>query len=165
MLPKRRSTADDCAREVLDVVPSVMRLIRTEMRTHRALRLSVPQFRALLFVERSEGTSLNGVAEHLGLTPPSACKLVDGLQGRDFVTRTQSPADRRRVSLEITEKGRRALSDSRRETQKSLSQALAPADGGDLAVVVQSMAVLRRLFGSRGDSAGAGAHVPGARRS
>ncbi|MGA2378038.1 MAG: MarR family transcriptional regulator, partial [Spirochaetia bacterium] len=63
---------DECAREVLDVVPSVMRFIRTEMRSHRALDLTVPQFRSLVIIERAAGTSLTGVAEHLGLTPPSA---------------------------------------------------------------------------------------------
>jgi hypothetical protein len=37
---------------LLDVLPQVMRAIRAEMRSHRALGLSVPQFRALGFVRR-----------------------------------------------------------------------------------------------------------------
>src|SRR5208337_1289416 len=93
---------DECAREVLDVVPTVMRFIRTEMRSHRALELSVPQFRSLVYIERTAGTSLLGVAEQLGLTSPSACKLIDGLANRGMVTRGESPGDRRRVTLEIT---------------------------------------------------------------
>ena len=60
-------------------MPSVMRFIRTEMRSHRALALGVPQFRSLVLIERTAGTSLTGVAAQLGLTPPSASKLVDGL--------------------------------------------------------------------------------------
>jgi DNA-binding MarR family transcriptional regulator len=77
----------DCAREILDVKPVVMRFIRAEMRRHRAPGLSVPQFRTLVFIERSEGSSLGTVAEHLGLTPPSACKLVDGLRERRLIFR------------------------------------------------------------------------------
>jgi DNA-binding MarR family transcriptional regulator len=146
------NTAGECAREVLDVVPAVMRFIRVEMRSHRALGLSVPQFRALVFVERAGGASLAGVAEHLGLTPPSACKLVDGLQGRRLVTRRQHPKDRRRVTVAITQSGRRAVGDARRETQKSLTGILAAGDSRDLAAVTRSMGVLRRVFASGADA-------------
>jgi DNA-binding MarR family transcriptional regulator len=137
---------EECARELLDVVPSVMRFIRTQMRRHRALGLSVPQFRTLLFIERAGGTSLGSVADHLGLKPPSACKIVDGLEARELVTRMQSPQDRRRVNLGITPEGKRALGDARKETQKSLAGILAVIDRRDLMRVVQSLQILRGAF-------------------
>jgi DNA-binding MarR family transcriptional regulator len=137
---------EQVARELLDIVPSVMRFIRTEMRRHRALGLSVPQFRTLVFIERSGGTSLGSVAEHLGLTPPSACKIVDGLEARDLITRVQSPEDRRRVNLDITAEGKRAIADARRETHKSLSGILSGLDQRELAVITQSMEALRGAF-------------------
>lgn len=140
---------DECARELLEVVPSVMRFIRAEMRGHRAPSLSVPQFRALVFVERSTGVSLGGVAEHLGLTPPSTCKLVDGLEGRGLVTRTQSPEDRRRVAIELTAAGTRCVADARRETRKSLTGVLLALDAGSLAALTASMGMLRRVFVDR----------------
>jgi len=71
-----------CAREVLEAVPVVMRFIRAQMSSHRALDLSVPQFRSLVFIERNGGSSLGEVAENLGLTPPSASALINVLQGR-----------------------------------------------------------------------------------
>ena len=43
----------ETARQVLEVVPLVMRTVRTEMRRHRAHHLSVPQFRTLGFVAAS----------------------------------------------------------------------------------------------------------------
>ncbi len=140
---------DACARELLDVVPSVMRFIRAEMRRHRALSLSVPQFRALVFVERSGGTSLGAVAEHLGLTPPSACKLVDGLEGRGLVTRAHPPDDRRRIAIGITADGRHSLADARRETRKSLAGVLSALDAGSLEAITDSMGMLRDVFAER----------------
>ncbi|HUI69553.1 MAG TPA: MarR family transcriptional regulator [Spirochaetia bacterium] len=137
---------NECARELLDVVPSVMRFIRTEMRRHRALGLSVPQFRTLVYIERTGGTSLVGVAEHLGLTPPSACKIVDGLQGRQLITRTQSPEDRRMVTLQITSGGKQALADARGETQKSLTSVLSALSQHELLAVTRSMEILRTAF-------------------
>ena len=137
---------DECAREVLDVVPSVMRFIRTEMRGHRALELSVPQFRSLVFIDRAAGASLGGVAEHLGLTPPSTCKLIDGLSARGMVTRRESPGDRRRVTLEITAEGARALAGARSETQKSLALLLGSLGVEELSTVARAMSALRRAF-------------------
>ena len=67
MLP----VADQCAREILDVIPLVMRTIRAEMRRARGADLSVPMFRALNYVGGAEGASLSEVAAHLGVTLPS----------------------------------------------------------------------------------------------
>lgn len=137
---------DVCAREVLDVVPSVMRFIRAEMRGHRGPDLSVPQFRSLGFIERVAGTSLGGLAEHLGLTAPSASALIDGLSHRGLVRRLESPGDRRRLTLEITAEGSRVLASARDETQRSLSDRLAVLEGDELSEVTRAMSVLRRVF-------------------
>ncbi|MGA2615083.1 MAG: MarR family transcriptional regulator [Spirochaetia bacterium] len=137
---------EECARQLLEVVPSVARFIRTQMRSHRAMGLSVPQFRTLAFIERVGGASLGSVAEHLGLTPPSACKIVDGLEARELISRAQSSDDRRKVSLGITQGGKSALSDARRETLKSLADVLSAIDRDDLARVIQSMEALRGAF-------------------
>ncbi len=84
-------TADVCAEEVLEVVPSVMRFIRGEMRGSRRPDLSVPQFRALGHLRRNAGTSLSALAEYLGLTAASTSTLVDGLVRRQMVSREPSP--------------------------------------------------------------------------
>ena len=136
----------EVARELLEVVPTVSRFIRTEMRSHRALGLSVPQFRTLAYIERTGGTSLGSVAEHLGLTPPSACKIVDGLEARGLAVRMHFAGDRRRVNLQITPAGRRDLADARRETQKSLAKILSLLDSQDLGRIMLSMGALRTAF-------------------
>jgi DNA-binding MarR family transcriptional regulator len=138
--------ADACAREVLDVVPSIMRFIRTEMRSHRALGLSVPQFRSLVFIERAAGTSLNGVAAHLGLTPPSVSKLIDGLSIRGLVKRRESPGDRRRLTIQITAEGAQALARARSAALKSLSRLLGSLTEEDLSTVARAMSGMRRIF-------------------
>jgi DNA-binding MarR family transcriptional regulator len=135
-----------CARDLLEVVPIVARFIRTEMRRHRALGLTVPQFRTLAFAEHADGPTLGGVAEHLGITPPSACKIVDGLQARELIARVQSPRDHRKVNLQITALGKRAVVDARRETHKSLAGILSSLDQQKLDRIMQSMEALRTAF-------------------
>lgn len=80
-------SADTIARELLEVVPVIMRTIRAEMRSHRGADMSVVQFRALLFLNRNPGTSLSAVAEHLDLTLPTVSKMIDGMVANHLVTR------------------------------------------------------------------------------
>jgi DNA-binding MarR family transcriptional regulator len=75
-------TAEQCAQDVLDVAPLIMRAIRADMRAHRHAGFSVPQFRMLAFLNRNEGASLSGLAEFIGLTLPSASTMVDTLVAR-----------------------------------------------------------------------------------
>src|SRR5881409_3039307 len=95
-----------------------MRVVRSEMRHQGALVVSVPQFRALAFVERHPGVSLAGVAEHLGVTAPTASTIVERLVRRRLVGRVPDPEERRRVVLSLTPAGGR------------LSPACAPGRGG-----------------------------------
>lgn len=109
----------------------VMRFIRTEMRRHRAPSLSVPQLRALAFVHGNPGTCLFNVADHLGVTRPTASVIVDRLVRRGLIHRAADPRERRRIALTLTPKGARRLEQARRATRLWLTRALAsvPAPG------------------------------------
>lgn len=141
-------SAEECAREILDVVPLVMRAIRAEMRSHRSPDLSVPQFRTLLYLQRHPGASLSALSDHLGLTPPSVSKLVNGLVGRGLVARQTSLVDRRRVMLLVTPSGAAILRAASQATQVRLAEALARLDEGKRTVVMDGMRALRTLFGA-----------------
>ena len=139
-------TPQESARELLDVVPMVMREIRFEMRSRRSPELTVPQFRTLAFVNRKEGPSLSEVADHMGLTPPSTCRLVDGLVARGMMTREDYPTDRRRVRLAVTRRGLKILEASRSGTLACLAEKLDGVAADDRAVIVKAMEVLRSIF-------------------
>lgn len=135
-----------CASDVLEVVPLVMRNIRREMRNNRGSDLSVPQLRTLVFLNNNEGASLSDVAEYIGLTLPSASKLVDGLVVRNIIIRQSSEDDRRRVKLSLSSIGRDTLHISYEATLSYLAQLLAALSETDRQVVAQAMHILRPLF-------------------
>ncbi|MBI1876757.1 MAG: MarR family transcriptional regulator [Chloroflexi bacterium] len=139
-------SVDTCAQEVLEVIPLIMRAIRAQMRRHRALGLSVPQFRTLAYLNYYQGASLSDAAEFIGLTPPSMSKLIDGLVARQLVAREISPDDRRRVTLALTSAGRAALQAAREATLAYLAQRLAELSAEERATVGQAMQTLRPLF-------------------
>lgn len=138
--------SEACARELMEAVPPVMRFIRAEMRRHLGARISVPQFRALALIERVPGTSLSDVAEHLGVTRPTASALVDRLVRRGLVGRVQHPQERRRVALSLTRAGRALLERARAHTRASVARKLAELSSAELGRLAEGLAVLRAVF-------------------
>jgi DNA-binding MarR family transcriptional regulator len=139
-------TSEQCAREVMETVPLVMRRIRAEMRSRRAPSLSVPQFRALAFLSREPGAALASVAEHLGISRSTASALVDRLVRRELVSRVENPLERRSVVLTLTEAGARQLQQARAATWADLATALDSLSADDLLQVRAGLALLNRAF-------------------
>jgi DNA-binding MarR family transcriptional regulator len=137
---------EECARELLDVVPLVMRDIRTQMRRRRTPDLTVPQFRTILFVSRNTGASLSQVADHIGLARPSTSKLVDDLIRGGLMTRQEESSDRRRVSLAVTPRGATLLEASRKGTLAYLAEKLEEISGAERNTILKAMKALRCVF-------------------
>src|SRR4051812_19250720 len=127
----------NCARELLELVPAVMRSIRSDMRTGRSPELSVPQFRTPAFISLTPSPRLSHAAQHIHLTLPSMSKTVDGLVARNFIQRTTDERDRRRIVLTVTEKGRRILDRAIESSQAHLSSILAPLSEPDRSAVMK----------------------------
>lgn len=140
------ATPEECVREVLDVIPMVMRSLRAEFRSHRGSDLSIPQYRTLMYLRRSPGKSLADVAEHLGITPPSTSKLVDGLVKRGLVDRQDFPVDRRRIVLSLTPAGADLAEASLRLSQAAYLRRFAAFPKETLGIIKEAMEALRPIF-------------------
>jgi len=138
----------ECAHDVLETVPLIMRTIRTEMRNQRDADLTVPEFRTLTFIARHEDASPSQVAEHLGLTLPSMTHLVDGLVERGLVVRQPHHRDRRRLILSLTPLGDSTVQMARAAAQAALANKLTGLSTAQLETVTQAMRILRPIFTS-----------------
>ena len=141
-------SAADCANEILDAVPVVLQFIRVQMRLYSRPDLSVQQFRALAFVDRSPGASLSTLAEFLGLSLPAASRLVEGLRARSLMLRRTPRQDRRLLALALTAAGRRTVCAARRAAQERLAQLLAPLPAAQRAAMQRSLRILRETVHS-----------------
>ncbi|HUV05389.1 MAG TPA: MarR family transcriptional regulator [Armatimonadota bacterium] len=135
-----------CATVVMDTIPRVMCCIAAEMHKPEATELSVPQFRALMFIKHHEGVSLSSVAEHLGTTLSSTSKLVDGLVERTYVTRETADDDRRRVILAVTESGEAVLEAVRQAALSHLVERLTRLSASECSTIVRAMKLLQSAF-------------------
>lgn len=140
------SSSEACASELLEVIPLVFRTIRSEMRRRRGSDLSIPQFRALIFLKRQPGASLSELAEYLGLTSATSCRMIDDLVERGLVSRAASTVDRRRVALHTTARGDEVLSAARQGTLQQLARLLEPLPPDERAQITRAMEQLRQIF-------------------
>jgi DNA-binding MarR family transcriptional regulator len=141
-----RATVRECAHDVLDSVPLVWRVIRTEFRKYGAKEMTVPQYRTLAFVHRNEGASLSEVGDYIGLTLPTMSELVDGLVIRGLISRRTDREDRRRMTLALTEAGRARLETARTETMVYLEGRLRHLSTSERATITLAMRLLRDVF-------------------
>jgi DNA-binding MarR family transcriptional regulator len=135
-----------CAAELLETVPLLMRVIRANVRNHRGPEMTVPQFWTLAFIGGNKGAALSEVAIHLGLTPPSASKIVDGLVASKLVTREPDEFDRRCVVLALTPAGRKRYDAARSQARDFLAKTLAPLESGALERLLEATQTLKALF-------------------
>jgi DNA-binding MarR family transcriptional regulator len=138
--------AQDTAQQIMDVVPIIMRTIRAKIRERRAADISVPQFRAMSFINRNEGASLSALATHIGLTLPSMSKLIDVLVSRNLINRTAHNQDRRMVCLSLTPQGHAELNAAYQHTQKYITNKISNLAEEDLKAISRTMQVLKELF-------------------
>jgi len=143
------SSLDAAVEEIIETVPALMRRIREESRRYRPRSLTVPQMRALGFIRRNPGTSLSGVAEHLGVTPATASALVDRLVRLNMVTRVPAPAERRRAVLTISPQGRALLTWTTARIRDTLRDDLRGVPRRDLEEIRRSLAALAGVLVGR----------------
>ena len=85
------------------------------------------------------------LAELAGVASPTATRMVDGLVGRELVTRIEDPSDRRAVVISLTEAGRKAVSEKTREYDKArrrIAAALEPDEQPVAADLLRRLAVV-----------------------
>lgn len=149
--PGRAGAARACARQVMEVVPRAMRLLREEMRAGAGEGLSVPQFRVLAFLARTPGARLSDLAAFLGVAPATASVMVTRLVRRGWVARTDDPAERRCLHLELTALGAARVERARARTRERMAERLGALLGPELAALEQGLALLERaLAGTAG---------------
>ena len=89
--------------------------------------LTTAQYRAL--VQLDEGAEApSSLAAQLAVTKPSITGVVEGLLQRGLVDRTASIEDRRRISVNLTDEGRRVLALADQAVGTRLDEILAEVD-------------------------------------
>lgn len=98
----------------------------------------------VLFVVEDRGPLLAAeLARRLSVSPSNAAPIVRRLEARGLVGRVHDAADRRRVRIGLTAKGRRLLTRVRAALDDELAERLSPFAARELARFSRSLVVVR----------------------
>ena len=150
------AAAECCAGLLLETAPRLMRAVRMAIAALEAPALTIPQFRALQFVEKNTGANLSATADFLGLTLPSTSKLMDQLVRRGMVARDDAADDRRHMTLRMTAKGDALLKSALASVRRHLAQMLGGLGSAELAALSDALGMLRESFHSPATLTGEG---------
>ena len=93
----------------LRVLMSLRRIIRAvDIYSHKLnndFKITAPQLICLYSISQKNGLTLSALAREVNLGISTVNGIVDRLESKDYLTRTRSETDRRRVTLCITKQG------------------------------------------------------------
>ncbi|MER6946628.1 MarR family transcriptional regulator [Nonomuraea sp. NPDC000554] len=124
---------------------SLARLTRRLRRQAAAHSLTPTQFATLAAVERHSGITPGELAELEKVQPPSMTRVIATLEERGLVSRTPHPADRRQVTVTVTEAAQTLLKEERRRKEAWLTQRLKELTPEERAILRQAAPILEKL--------------------
>jgi DNA-binding MarR family transcriptional regulator len=141
----------EVAREILKIIPLVMRTVAAELRA--AGELPAPAHFGLLTMLSAQPRTLSELASLQGVSLPTMSNSISAMVQRGWVRRTSPAKDRRVVIIEVTPTGKAAVERIGRAAEAHLSVLLGPLDATSKRRLSAGLAVLRKIF-SDAQSAG-----------
>ena len=139
-----RLQARGSAREILKIVPLVMRTVAAELRASG--ELPAPAHFHLLTMLSQQPRTLTELAALLGVSLPTMSNSISALVQRGWVRRTAPTRDRCVVIIEVTPVGKATVGRVGRCAEIHLAKALAPLDRAARERLQAGLSVLRTVF-------------------
>lgn len=93
--------------------------------------LTIPQFEVLWFIGPSGGKSMESIANHLGVRPPSVTVLINKMVEGGLVRRESDVHDRRIIQIVLTEATKKKLHTLKNKKESVLNALLAKLSSTD----------------------------------
>jgi DNA-binding MarR family transcriptional regulator len=153
-------TTRESAKEILTIVPLVMRTVAAQLRA--AGELPAPAHFGLLslLAARTGAVTLTELAALQGVSLPTMSNTISAMVGRGWVRRAATGDDRRVVRIEVTPEGRATVRRVARSAETHLADMLAPLTLRGRQRLQGGLEVLRTVF-----SPTAGPALPRPRRA
>jgi DNA-binding MarR family transcriptional regulator len=134
----------DTAREILRIIPLVMRTVAAELRA--AGEMPAPAHFALLTILGNQPRTLTELALLQGVSLPTMSNSVSTLVQRGWVKRTSPARDRRVVLIEVTPVGKATVERVGKAAEAHLSDMLATLTPAARRRLKAGLSVMRDVF-------------------
>ncbi len=130
-----------------ELISSVLELFKTlghnRMRYQKEpwqnLIVPLAQLKSLFLINIKGSINVRELALELGVTPGNVTSIVDRLVGQGLVERSEGPEDRRIVLLQLTDKGRKTITEIHETQQSDMKRFLERMSAEDISALHQGM--------------------------
>lgn len=133
----------------VEILQSLRRIIRSVEMYSKKLsshhKVTGPQLICLLTIGQHQPVIASRIAKHVHLSPSTVVGVLDRLEEKGLVTRERDLKDRRKVYVNLTEKGQELTSQAPSPLQDRLAQALhglSPLEQSTIALALEKIASL-----------------------
>lgn len=84
--------------------------------------LTIVQLEVLWFVGQAKNQSMDAIAHHLNVKPPTATALIEKLEKQELVHRARNDEDRRVVHIRLTQKAKKQINEVQKQKTKILDE-------------------------------------------
>lgn len=127
----------------LRILYAIRRIIRASDMHSKELtssyNITAPQLITLHTIATRNKTTINALTKLVSLDASTLVGIIDRLEAKAYVRRERSTADRRQVSIEITEAGRTFLAQAPSPLQSSLAASLIRLTPMEQSIIAQSL--------------------------
>jgi MarR family transcriptional regulator for hemolysin len=150
-----------CATRLVSVAPLLMREFRAEMRRSAPADLSVPLFRSLILARSRPGATVSDLANHLGVTLPTASVAVAKLGARGLL---QPAVPGQRPKLLLTPAGAELVQRARGEATSAFERRLGGLAPDALRHIDAALVALEAALAAGAQGARPTGNTPGRRQ-
>jgi len=134
--------------EIIEVIPTVMRTIRSEMRKVALPELTIAQFRILMRLDHG-CQSNKQLAEWVGISTAAMSRTIEVLVVKGYVQRKAAESDRREVILALTAQGKKKYEAIKEMAKLTLTPRLDELNSAELKKVHDALLILMEVFGAK----------------
>jgi MarR family transcriptional regulator, 2-MHQ and catechol-resistance regulon repressor len=140
------SSTRGAAREILEIIPLVMRTVAAELRAEG--EMPAPAHFVLLTVLGTQPRTLTELALLRGVSLPTMSNSISTLVQRGWVRRSSPADDRRVVLIEMTPLGKATVERVSKAAEAHLAEMLSGLDAASRRRLKGGLEVLRHVFAS-----------------
>jgi MarR family transcriptional regulator, organic hydroperoxide resistance regulator len=134
---------------IAEMYPQIMKVMgRLRSTLHEGMDLSYNQFKMLLAINDNGTCPLTTLATELSIAMSSASEMVDKLVNIGLVCRSVDAESRRRVTIQVTPKGEKLISDLQKGIVDNYRSLLDRLSDRDQERLVDALETLVEIFGN-----------------
>lgn len=141
-------TKQKLSSEIIEIVPTIMRTIRSEMREVALPELTIAQFRILMRLDHGCHSNKQ-LAEWVGISTAAMSRTIEVLVVKGYVQRKVAANDRREVILALTAQGKKKYEAIKEMAKLKLTPRLDELSGAELKKVHDALLILMEVFSAK----------------